>query len=355
MQNILNRVFLLGYCFISLLTEQYSSAFIIAFFIVIGQSSLNCYFDSQKFRIFSTLIYGVLSCFFPSLIPFIPLISYDIFLSHNFLLFLPSLVGFCMIFSQQSLFHTMYILLGIAISALLCHQTKKQLELEHAFKKNRDASTELNKLLQETNHSILENQNYEIYTATLKERNRIAREIHDNVGHLLSRSILMTGAIKATNTSDSLAPQLDMLDNTLNQAMDTIRNSVHDLHDNSVNLKEALNTLVDTFEFCPLKLTYDMQFDIPNDIKYSFICIIKEALSNIIKHSNATLVTMLVREHPSMYQLVIQDNGTNFKQSTTSGIGLINIQDRVNMLKGNILIESKSGFRIFITIPKQES
>ena len=50
--------------------------------------------------------------------------------------------------------------------------------------KLRDDSTEKNLLLEEKNHMLVEKQNYEIYTATLKERNRIAREIHDNVGHL---------------------------------------------------------------------------------------------------------------------------------------------------------------------------
>jgi signal transduction histidine kinase len=43
----------------------------------------------------------------------------------------------------------------------------------------------------------MEKQDYEIYLATLRERNRIAREIHDNVGHMLSRSILQIGALKA--------------------------------------------------------------------------------------------------------------------------------------------------------------
>ncbi len=51
-------------------------------------------------------------------------------------------------------------------------------------------------LLSEKNKALLEKQDYEIYAATLRERNRIAREIHDNVGHVLSRSILMTAACK---------------------------------------------------------------------------------------------------------------------------------------------------------------
>ena len=72
-------------------------------------------------------------------------------------------------------------------------------ELEQEYRKTRDDSKERNLLLQEKNRSLIEKQDYEIYTATLQERNRIAREIHDNVGHLLSRSILIVGAMKIVN------------------------------------------------------------------------------------------------------------------------------------------------------------
>ena len=157
---------------------------------------------------------------------------------------------------------------------------------------------------------LAEKQDYEIYAATLKERNRIAREIHDNVGHLLSRSILITGAAKAINASDALSPVLDDLDHSLNQAMTSIRTSVHDLHDESLNLKEAAESLTSDFTFCPVTLNYDMGFEVPREIKYCFISIVKEALSNVARHSNATLVQITMREHPALYQLCIEDNGT---------------------------------------------
>ena len=160
------------------------------------------------------------------------------------------------------------------------------------------------------NRMLAEKQDYEIYAATLKERNRIAREIHDNVGHLLSRSILITGAAKAINASDALSPVLDDLDHSLNQAMTSIRTSVHDLHDESLNLKEAAESLTSDFTFCPVTLNYDMGFEVPREIKYCFISIVKEALSNVARHSNATLVQITMREHPALYQLCIEDNGT---------------------------------------------
>ncbi|MFR2337816.1 sensor histidine kinase [Mediterraneibacter gnavus] len=225
--------------------------------------------------------------------------------------------------------------------------------------KLRDDSTEKNLLLEEKNRMLAEKQDYEIYAATLKERNRIAREIHDNVGHLLSRSILITGAAKAINASDALSPVLDDLDHSLNQAMTSIRTSVHDLHDESLNLKEAAESLTSDFTFCPVTLNYDMGFEVPREIKYCFISIVKEALSNVARHSNATLVQITMREHPALYQLCIEDNGTLTESNLETllpnrGIGLSNMNDRLKVLNGNLQITIQKGVRLFITIPKEQ-
>ena len=103
--------------------------------------------------------------------------------------------------------------------------------------------------------------------------------------------------------------------------------------------------------------------DIPKRIKYSFIAIVKEAMSNIIKHSNGTDVYLMVREHPGFYQLIIEDNGTVKKadifdedsrmyRDSSGGIGLVNMRERVDNLNGTIHIRTDEGFKIFITVPK---
>ena len=75
-----------------------------------------------------------------------------------------------------------------------------------------------------------------------------------------------------------------------------------------------------------------MPITVPRTIKYAFLSITKEALSNIIKHSNATAVSILMREHPALWQLVIQDNGTLQSPSATEGIGLENMKERIRKL-----------------------
>lgn len=275
----------------------------------------------------------------------------------------------------------MLIVAGLAAAVLLYGRTRRLNELEQEYKRARDDSRELTLMLEKKNQDLLEKQDTEVYLATLKERNRIAREIHDNVGHMLSRSILMVGALKTVNQAENLKVPMEQLDQTLNEAMTNVRQSVHDLHDESVNLKEVMESLAEEFRFCPVQLTYDMGYDIPKEIKYSFIAITKEALNNVMRHSNANEVKILARERPGLYQLIIEDNGTlderirpngdreeyaekesagktgntrKTENTECSGIGIKNMKKRVRILGGTIQIQKENGFRIFITVPKNE-
>ena len=275
----------------------------------------------------------------------------------------------------------MLIVAGLAAAVLLYGRTRRLNELEQEYKRARDDSRELTLMLEKKNQDLLEKQDTEVYLATLKERNRIAREIHDNVGHMLSRSILMVGALKTVNQAENLKVPMEQLNQALNEAMTNVRQSVHDLHDESVNLKEVMESLAEEFSFCPVQLTYDMGYDIPKEIKYSFIAITKEALNNVMRHSNANEVKILAREHPGLYQLIIEDNGTSDKRiqsdgdgeeyteqesagktgnvrktenTESSGIGIENMKKRVRMLGGTMQIQKENGFRIFITVPKNE-
>ena len=109
-----------------------------------------------------------------------------------------------------------------------------------AVLETRDYSKEYELLLEEKNRKLIESQDKTVYAATLSERNRIAREIHDNVGHMLTRAILQMGAIKVLNKDEKLKPSIEEIDRTLNTAMSNIRNSVHDLHDESIDLESSL-------------------------------------------------------------------------------------------------------------------
>ena len=320
----------------------------------------------------SFVIFGLCSLWFSDLLLFFPLLLYQTLSAELFPLAVAELPLWGFLVFQINRFPAVLCLLGIfgfILSFFLWLYAGKYQTLYQDFHQIRDDSEEHALLLSEKNKALLEKQDYEIYAATLRERNRIAREIHDNVGHVLSRSILMTAACKTINKNDALDPLLGNLEESLNGAMNSIRSSVHDLHDNAVDLEDAIKGLVKDFTFCPVNLTYDMSRQIPREVKYSLISITKEGLSNVMRHSNADSVNILLREHPALYQLCIEDNGTpgngipdiqteadiNKEKNTSGGMGLSNIRDRAKALGGTVQITQENGFRIFVTIPKSVS
>lgn len=389
MRHLENTGLLILSGFFFLFFQKPDETFICAFLLCVGTCCAGYFSESKKLHLLLCAAFMSAALAFPEMSAFFPAIFYILIQDH---FYLPALAGgllylYVIQTMNSDIFRfSFWGILFFIVAFFLESRTESEEKLRQDFMKLRDDSTEKNILLEEKNHMLVEKQNYEIYTATLKERNRIAREIHDNVGHLLSRSILITGAAKAVSSSEAVSPLLDSLDISLNQAMTSIRTSVHDLHDESVNLRESVEGLISEFQFCPVSLDYDMGLEIPREVKYCFISIVKEALSNMARHSNATSAYIVMREHPALYQLCIKDNGkipgsscisqSSFENRTSDsflgnprhpqntgwydfstqnrGMGLSNIHDRLAPLHGTVQITTDHGFRIFITIPKEQ-
>ena len=248
----------------------------------------------------------------------------------------------------------------LILAAIFSVRTERSLTLAQEVIHLKDSSTELRLAMQKKQQDLLEKQDYEIHLATLQERNRIAREIHDNVGHMLSRSILQMGALQTIHKEEPLHGQLVAINDTLSQAMNNIRESVHDLHNESLDLKQALREVTDEFrDKYEIAFTYDMSAAVPRNVKYCLLAITKEALANVVRHSNATRVSLYFCEHPGFYQMLVEDNGTDIKvkeaqiaKAQISGIGLSNMRERVEALGGTIAFLTDKGFEIRISIPK---
>lgn len=296
--------------------------------------------------------------------PFYPLIAYDFFKKKRYIV-IGGIFAILMYYlliaqnlysdvesidKQKEIF--IYTILLLLISLRLSFVSQKRGILTEKIKKMRDDNQENENFLKKRNKILLEQQNVEIRMATLKERNRIAREIHDNVGHMLTRAILQTGALKVLEKEEELKEQLNDLQQTLNVAMNNIRNSVHDLHDDSINLEKAVKELIMAFPKLDIDFEYEVENQIDKNIKYGFLAIIKEALTNTLKHSNGNKVRIEIVENPGFYKLVVTDNGTEIQENFVGGMGISSIQERVETLNGVLRISTDNGFRITITIFK---
>jgi signal transduction histidine kinase len=227
--------------------------------------------------------------------------------------------------------------------------------LAAAYNALQDSHTGQSLVLRQKNNKLLETQDKIAGLAALQERSRIARDIHDNIGHILVRGILLTGVLKATNKARELAEPIMTLEGTLKEAMDTIRSAVHGWKDDAVDLYESVEKLRSGTTL-DVDLHYDVSDQIPTDVKLCFLMVIKEALTNTAKHSNADAIKITLQEHPSIYQLLLKDNGGGSEKNKAGhGMGLSNIRERVLALGGTCTFDGKNGFKIFISIPRPRS
>lgn len=306
------------------------------------------------------LVLGCLTSFFyPEAIAFLPLFLFDAVLLELYPAPLPG--GIALLYLRPDGPLLLAVAGGGLAAVLLAHALRENAALRRAVSRVKDEADESAISYRAEQKARSEKLDAELYAATLAERNRIAREIHDNVGHMLSRSILLTGALKTVHKEDvPLENQLGVLEQTLNEAMNAIRESVHDLYEDSIDLEQAAGALVAEFSFCPVTLSCRLSSAAPRNISYCLLAIMKEALVNIRKHSSATQAHIAITEHPALWQMSIEDNGragTVFTDadpfSAKNGLGLNNMRQRVEQLSGTIHFSYKDGFRIFLTIPKE--
>lgn len=365
MYEIIDKI-LLFLCSTALYLLQTDARYaIIPVIIVILLSNLFQYFESGRIWLAGNLLFAVICIFNPGYIVFMPVLLYH--LLHTKYQYAATAVFFLFLVNmdQYTLIVLLFTTIFLIASYLLKYKTDKLNSLRAEYNDLRDTSSSFSQLMEEKNRSIQKNQDYEINLATLNERNRISKEIHDNIGHMLSCALLQVGALLTIEKEDAVKTGLSDLRNSLSSGMDDIRNSIHKIYDESIDLFSQTEQIVKNFTFCPVTFEYDINNQPPLMLKHCLLAIMKEALTNIMKHSDATKASIILREHPAMYQLIIQDNGTmtdnkkavlykSMEQlDAAGGMGLQNISDRVKGFDGNMNITMDKGFKLFISIPKK--
>ncbi len=193
----------------------------------------------------------------------------------------------------------------------------------------------------------------EIEIAILNERNRIAREIHDSVGHALSSCILQTEVIKLQSEDEAQIQKLEILQQTLQNGMHDIRSSLHNLHDSSLDLKRSMENILASM---PLQSSFDFASNSEMDytMKIGILSAFKEMLANIAKHSDAKSVRVQLMEHKNYYSLSVKDDGSvKFLEKNSLGIGLHSIADFAKNYNGNLYYGyEQDGFFVHITLSK---
>lgn len=249
------------------------------------------------------------------------------------------------------------LLLG-ALACLAARRTTKVQTERASLRQWRDAVQEDRLALAERTRDLAERQDLEVSCAVLAERARIAREIHDNVGHLLTRSVLQMEALAVTHEDDpALAKELAAVGATLHEALGTVRASVHDLHDEAFDPQTTLAELIGEFPGIAGTLAFEAE-SLPRPVALAVVAIVREALANARTHGRATSVAVSLLEFPGFYQLAIEDNGRAANLVGEGGLGLASMEERATALGGTFsfgpLPPPRTGSRVFATFPKTQ-
>ena len=183
------------------------------------------------------------------------------------------------------------------------------------------------------------------------ERSRIARELHDGIGGILSAAMMRFTSAIQEHEAITQTPAFDDGLALLNEMGDEIRKTAHNLMP-EVLLKQPLPDAIRTYcsvvqQSNSIQINFQTlgSFDgIAQSSKLNIYRIVQELLKNVIKHSQATsaLVQLLMNEH--LLTVTVEDNGIGFDTSELKkGMGLHNIQARVSSMQGHFTVESTAG------------
>ncbi|MBC7883497.1 MAG: sensor histidine kinase [Anaerolineae bacterium] len=201
--------------------------------------------------------------------------------------------------------------------------------------------------------------------AALQERNRIARDIHDSLGHSLTAlNIQMEAVIELWERDPQKARGfLKDAKHSGTTALQAVRHSVSALRTDPLHghsLSSALDSLATEFEqtvgiapACQIELTKKLS----REVIHAIYCIVQEGLTNICKHSKADFVRIKIWGTSEQVHLLLEDNGQGFDcAQNTTGFGLQGMRERNLALGGDFKITSKPGrgCQILATFPVLE-
>ncbi|WP_298418598.1 ATP-binding protein [uncultured Kordia sp.] len=193
-----------------------------------------------------------------------------------------------------------------------------------------------------------------------KERTRIGKELHDDVGALLTTTKLYLSQISTELTLEELTTTTDKMRSLFDAMIQGVRNISQDLRPvilEKLGLLEAVDTLVQTVnEAGKLEAIFvDVTTSpIAKAYELNIYRIIQELINNTLKHAAASNLSITIGNEGNTLKIVYEDDGIGLQQEylNQKGIGLRNIESRLSVLEGTIHFSAqKSGMKATIKIP----
>jgi signal transduction histidine kinase len=194
------------------------------------------------------------------------------------------------------------------------------------------------------------------------ERKRLARELHDETGQALTSVLLGLRAIEEAADAGEAREATERLRELIVGTLHDVRRLAVELRPKALDdfgLVPALERLTTTFTeqtAIPVELEAVLgESRLPPSVETALYRIVQEALTNVIKHSRASRVSVLVTRKRDTVAVVIEDDGVGFEpdEAREDGLGLIGMRERIGLLDGRLTIESspRGGTSLVVEVP----
>jgi signal transduction histidine kinase len=194
------------------------------------------------------------------------------------------------------------------------------------------------------------------------ERRRLARELHDETGQALTSILLGLRAVEETGSKKQMHEAAAELRELVVGTLQDVRRLAVQLRPKALDdfgLAPALERLAQTFsESTDIRVDLEAQLGeerLPPEVETTLYRIVQEALTNIVKHADASRVSILLVRRGAAATAVIEDDGRGFDPGTVreDGLGLLGMRERVELHDGRLTVESQpgSGTTLVVEVP----
>ena len=330
----------------SVLHSSYNGLILLVFAdIFYGSKEFNSSKDKKYWFSFIILSFGMLLLSNYNLMSlFIKLPSLD-----TYIRFYPESVRFLLLFGKNFLYSLNIVVFMISLLFYILSAITERHRIEEELRMAFQANRELNSYLA-LSEKIAED----------RERKRIAREIHDTLGHALTGISAGIDAVKVLVDIDTnrAKEQLNNVSVVVRDGIRDVRGSLNKMRPGALEnntLKEALIKITREYEAISnleIHLLYkwdNIDLDIAKeDIVFR---VIQESITNSVRHGHAKTIWIELLEEEEAYVMTIQDDGVGFDE-LHYGYGLKQMQERLMIIGGSVRFENRDGFYTHIKIPK---
>lgn len=357
MNYIFKTFFLIYMIFKMSISSEITSSDIIIFLIVISSNIFKERFYGNTIvnviiTVFEAILITLGARFNPLFIILFAVTAYDFIRIRIYVSVIPILLyGFYALNLDKFIDFSLIIALSCFFAYVITSLKEKERNYKVSYDRERQYRYEL-----EQSRIKLINMSKEIAHITeIKERNRIAREIHDTVGHKIAGILLQLQAslkLKDRDYKKSNGLLQSSIEN-LSDALTVLRDTVHNIKPKDKVGIGYIKQIIDNFSFCTVDFKYKGDFDSISPRNLEIISLsVKEALTNALKHSNADNIIISIDIYDKFIRLYIKDNGIGCEK-IKEGLGISGMKERLSNIGGSISIDSKDGFMIVAIIPRE--